>query len=78
MNISAKILISAVLVLILALISIYTYALDTAIFLNIEYDYFKNYENSQFNFKNEREVDENHLILDKFLNSKKNKIDKNK
>ncbi len=78
MNIFAKILISAVLVLILALIGIYTYALDTVIFLNIEYDYFKNYENKQFNFKNERKVDENHIILDKFLSSKKNKIDKNK
>ena len=77
MNIFAKILISAVLVLILALIGIYTYALDTVIFLNIEYDYFKNYENKQFNFKNERKVDENHIILDKFLSSKKNKIDKN-
>lgn len=76
MNVSNKILISVILVIILALIGIYTYVLDVVIFLNIEYNYFKNHEDNQFNFINKKKVEENHQILDKFLNNNKNKENK--
>lgn len=83
-NVPNKILISAIMAVILTFIGIYVYILDTVIFLNVEYNYFKNHENSQFNFINEKEKKskENHQILDKFLSNNKNesveKTDKNK
>ena len=80
--VSVKILISVVLVIILTFIGIYTYALNTVIFLNVEYDYFKNHKDSQFNFKNDDKIEGNPQVLNRFLSRNKDentsKSDENK